>query len=169
MSGAAIDTSTAGAHSFTVTAADKAGNKASKTVTYTVALLPPPGTPHVSLKGKPFNGKAVLVSFACASSGSTCKGKVALGYTETVVAVKHGHTHHHKVTVVLGSAKYSLSPGQSKTVRVSLNRTGRRLLKQQHGLGTKDTVTLVQTNGHTTTAIRFTLRSRHRQRNTTRS
>ena len=46
VSGAAIDTSTAGAHSFTVTAADKAGNKASETVTYTVALLPPPGTPH---------------------------------------------------------------------------------------------------------------------------
>ncbi len=57
-SGAAIDTSTAGAHSFTVTAADKAGNKASKTVTYTVTPLPPPGppAPHVSLKGKRFNG-----------------------------------------------------------------------------------------------------------------
>jgi hypothetical protein len=99
----------------------------------------------------------VLVKLACASSGSTCKGKVVLRYTETVVTVKHGHTYHHKMTVVLGSAKYSLSPGQSKTVRVSLNRTGRRLLKQRQKLGTKDTVTLVQTNGHTTTAIRFKL------------
>jgi DNA-binding beta-propeller fold protein YncE len=150
-SGAPIDTSTTGSHSFTVNAADKAGNKASKTVTYTVT--PPP--PHVSLKSKRFNGKAVLVKLACASSGSTCKGKVTLRYTHTVVTVRHGKTHRHKVTVVLGSVKYTLSPGQSKTVRVPLNRAGKRLLEQLHKLATKDIVTLAQLNGHTTTAIRF--------------
>ena len=151
-SGAAIDTSTTGSHTFTVSASDQAGNKASKTVTYTVT-----GPPHVSLESKRFSGKAALVTLACASSGSSCEGKVTLRYTETVVKVKHGKTQRHKVTVVLGSAKYSLSPGQSATIKVALNRTGRRLLKRLHKLATKDTVTLVQLNGHTTTAIHFKL------------
>lgn len=52
-SGAAIDTSTAGAHTFTVSAVDGAGNTATQTVDYTVVGTPPtppsPSAPSVSI------------------------------------------------------------------------------------------------------------------------
>ena len=153
---------TRGQNTITATATSDAGNtaKASETVTYTppVVVTPPvPVAPHISLKSKRFTGKAVLVKLACVAGGTSCKGKVTLRHTETVVKVKHGKTQRHKVTLVLGSAKYSIMAGQSTTIKVALTRTARRLLKRRHKLATKDTVTLVQLDGHTTTAIRFQL------------
>ena len=153
---------TVGQNTITATATSDAGNtaKASETVTYTPPLVvtpPVPVAPHISLKSKRFTGKAVLVKLACAAGGSSCKGTVTLRFTETVVKVKHGKKRRHKVLLVLGSAKYSLNAAQSNTITVALNRTGKRLLKRLHKLATKDTVTLVQLNGHTTTAIRFQL------------
>ena len=153
---------TRGQNTITATATSDAGNtaKASETVTYTppVVVTPPvPVAPHISLKSKRFTGKAVLVRLACAAGGTSCKGKVTLRHTETVVNFKHGKTQRHKVTLVLGSAKYSISAGQSDTIKVTLTRTAKRLLKRRHKLGTKDTVTLVQLDRHTTTAIRFKL------------
>ena len=109
---------TGGQNTITATATSDAGNtaKASETVTYTppVVVTPPvPVAPHISLKSKRFTGKAVLVKLACAAGGTSCKGKVTLRHTETVVKVKHGKTQRHKVTLVLGSAKYSIIAGQS--------------------------------------------------------
>ncbi|MCW3064947.1 MAG: hypothetical protein JWN32_2119, partial [Solirubrobacterales bacterium] len=48
--GAAVDTQTAGAHEFTVTATDNAGNSATKTVHFTVTApsSPPPSSPPPS-------------------------------------------------------------------------------------------------------------------------
>lgn len=45
--GAAVDTSTAGAHTFTVSAADNAGNKTTQTVAYSV--VGPPAAPSISI------------------------------------------------------------------------------------------------------------------------
>ena len=53
-SGAAIDTSTAGVHQFTVNATDKAGNKSSKTVTYTVTATP---RPRIAVEGVRGSGR----------------------------------------------------------------------------------------------------------------
>jgi hypothetical protein len=50
--GAAVDTATAGAHQFTVTATDHAGRTASKTVSYTVAAPPAPPAAPVDLPSR---------------------------------------------------------------------------------------------------------------------
>ena len=55
--------------------------------------------PRISVKSKRFKGKAVLVKLACAASGSSCRGKVTLRYTETVIK----HHKKHKIAVVIAS------------------------------------------------------------------
>jgi hypothetical protein len=150
-----LDTSTPGTHTYTVTATSKDELTGTASISYTVVA--PPLAPHLRLEGKRFNGKVALVKLACAPGGSNCQGKVLLSYTHTVVTRRDGKEHRHSVTVVLGSAKYSLSPAQSNTSKVSLNGNGKALLKRLHKLPTKGTVTLVQLNGRTTTAARFEL------------
>jgi hypothetical protein len=151
-----LDTSTTGPHSYTVTATSKDGQSATASVAYTVTSPPPVPAPHVGLVGKPrFNGKAVLVKLACAASGSNCKGKITLRYTKTVLTHRHGKAHRHNVTLAVGNVPYSITAGHSVTITVTLNRNGEKLLKTLHKLPVKGTVTLVQQNGRSTTAITF--------------
>jgi hypothetical protein len=86
-SGAPIDTTTAGTHSFTVTAADSAGNTASQTVTYAVAPPPAPAPPIISIaapaSGHSYTfGKIVTARYSCADGTGgpgirSCKGTVS--------------------------------------------------------------------------------------------
>jgi hypothetical protein len=83
-SGAPIDTSTPGSHSFTVNTEDQEGAKGSKTVTYTVA--PKAGSPQTKLGSHPkktikTKKKKVKVKFTFSSSvpGSTFKCKLDKG------------------------------------------------------------------------------------------
>jgi hypothetical protein len=84
--GAAVDTSSVGQKSFTVSATDNAGNPASRTVTYTVADR---AGPEITLSS-PANGAVyglgdrVLASYSCTdqpggSGVATCTGTVANG------------------------------------------------------------------------------------------
>ncbi len=139
-----------GANTITAIATDGDGEQAQAQITVHAV-------PRVKLKGKKFNGKAVLLKLACASNGSNCKGKITLRYTETVVTTRHGKKHRHKVTLVVGSASYSVTAGHSKTITVKLKGNGKRLLKALHKLPVKGTVTLVQPNGRSTKAIGFKL------------
>ncbi len=89
--GAAIDTATPGAKSVTVSAADNAGNTASKTVNYTVTGTEPLDTtdPTVTLTTPPdgafyTQGQVVNADYACADNAggsgiATCVGEVANG------------------------------------------------------------------------------------------
>jgi hypothetical protein len=91
-SGQPIDTSTAGDHTFAVTATDKAGNSASKTVAYTVKAGPPPPetTPPTVTITSPSDGatyqqgKTVNARYSCqdepgGSGLKSCRGTVPSG------------------------------------------------------------------------------------------
>ncbi len=88
-------------------------------------------------------GSVASVTIACVgAAGSSCADSLALSVIETLrsgklvgVAAKTK-----KRTVTLGTASVTLTGGQSKTVTVSLNATGRRLLVHRHSLTVKLTV-----------------------------
>jgi hypothetical protein len=84
--GEAVDTSTVGEKSFTVSATDNAGNPASQTVTYTVAdRVAPDITVSSPVDGAVYGlGDSVLADYSCAdqpggSGVATCAGTVANG------------------------------------------------------------------------------------------
>jgi hypothetical protein len=88
-SGSPIDTSTAGAKSFAVTATDLAGNTATKSVHYTVSAPAAPGPPTVSIKTPAASatytlGQLVRAAYTCKDGAGgpgikTCTGTVAKG------------------------------------------------------------------------------------------
>ena len=144
---------TAGQNTLTATMTPKYGptETASVTVTYAPSHVTPPA--HITVVSRRFNGKAVLVKLACATSGSNCAGKITVRYTETVVR----HHKKRRLTLVIAGKSYSIGKGHTATISAALNRTGRRLLKTRGKLATKGTVTLTQANGHATTAATFKL------------
>ena len=85
-SGAAIDTSSAGSHEFTVQASDKAGHDASQTVHYTVM---PASAPEISITGPADGatykvGDSVKAAYTCSDDGSgvrSCAGTLPDGAT----------------------------------------------------------------------------------------
>jgi hypothetical protein len=88
-------------------------------------------------------GSVASLTIACAgAAGSSCADSLALSVIETLrsgrlvgVAAKAK-----KRTVTLGTASVTLTGDQSKTVTVSLNATGRRLLAHRRSLSVKLTV-----------------------------
>lgn len=87
--GAALDTSTPGPHTFSVTATDNAGNDTTATVTYTVQGAPTDTTDPTITITNPVDGASyplgstVLASYSCADSGGSglvsCVGSSADG------------------------------------------------------------------------------------------
>jgi hypothetical protein len=81
--GSAIDTSTPGTFSFTVTASDAAGNPATATTTYTITDTTLPTVSIVApVDGGSYDlGEAVLADYTCADNVAiaTCTGTVAAG------------------------------------------------------------------------------------------
>jgi hypothetical protein len=139
---------TRGQNTLTATATSDDGSTRSTTATVTYA--PPP---KISLISKRFHGKAVIVKLACGSSGSNCAGNVTMRYTETVV--KH-HTKH-GLTVVIATKHYAISYGQTATVTVTLNGTGKKLLKKLGKLAASGTVTVIEAGGKSKSAVTFRL------------
>jgi hypothetical protein len=82
--GSPVDTGSLGEHTFTVDAADKAGNTASKTVTYTVVDTKPPTIDLTApAAGAEYGlGESVTAAYSCADAGSgvaSCVGTAASG------------------------------------------------------------------------------------------
>jgi hypothetical protein len=102
------------------------------------------GTPSVG-KAK-ILGTTVTVPVRCAPGGPSCAVQLQVTVTETirggrVIAItSRKTTKTTRKVVVLGAARVTLAHGQSKTVRVLLNATGRRLPAKQHPLRAKVTV-----------------------------
>jgi hypothetical protein len=147
------------------------GDQTLRTAVPIVLRPPPPLRPQ--FVPPPANGSASLVS--AKSSGTTasvrvtCKGspavKCRLGFqlsvTETVrgnklISVIARKKLRHKL-VVLGVASATLSAGESRTVRLTLNRTGTRLLAKRHKLKVRLAITQTLANGKTTAILSQTL------------
>jgi hypothetical protein len=119
---------------------------------------PPPGSGHASVGHAKVSGRNAIVRASCAgASGATCKLTLKLTVTETlkghrliaVKARKHA-TKIHKV-VIVGSAQVTLGAGQTRLVKIGLNRTGRNLLAHHHPLKATLRVTQKLANGHVVT------------------
>jgi hypothetical protein len=111
--GSPVSTSTLGSHTFTVTAVDTTGKKATASVTYTVVAAPPPVLPTVSI-ATPANGASYLqgqkvaAAYNCADAGGpglvSCTGTVPNGSpVSTSTLGPHGFTV--TATDVLGATR----------------------------------------------------------------
>jgi hypothetical protein len=171
-SGARIDTSTTGSHSFTVTSADQVGNSASQTVTYTVAASTKPGTPtpKVTTSGRVFAkalGATVLVhpgiKVSCPAGSSPCTVDLTATVTVPATAARTKKTKR----IVIGRANFTIPAGQSRDLTFKLNRAGAKLLRKLGHL--RVTVTILSRVDHNkpitntkTITIKAPPRNRHR-------
>jgi hypothetical protein len=145
--------------------------------TLQTASAPPPPPPaagagHASVGHANVSGKTATVPVKCSgSSAETCKLTLTLTVTETlrghkVIAVsarKRPKTHKH--VVVVGRTHVTLTAGHSRSVGVTLNSAGRKLLANHHTLGVTLHVTETLANGHsakvTTRTVVFHAPRRH--------
>jgi hypothetical protein len=135
-----------GRNTFAATVTSNDGNTA--TATAAVWYTPPAS---VGLKTERFNGSALLVTLACAVTGSWCPGRIRLRYTETVVR----HHRRHTTTVTIVSKHFGLTSGQTATVSAGLDGIGRELLTLHGKLAVRGSVTITVRGGYTETAARF--------------
>jgi hypothetical protein len=125
---------------------------ADQLLTTVAAGGPPPAGSGSSRVGRAkVAGSAATVRVSCAgASGTTCRVALRLTVTETL---RKGHVIgasakvKHKV-VVIGSTSVTLVAGRSKTVRIALNSTGRRLLAKRHRLRVSLRATQTPLGGH---------------------
>ena len=157
-SGSPLDTSTTGTHNFTVNTADKAGNSASQTVSYTVVAPGGGGgsgggggggsgggtpTPTATTSGSPSTkaqGANVLVDpgikVSCPAGGNPCTAD------ETAVASVPASATTAKINkIVIGRRHFTIPAGKTKELTFKLNSRGARLLRKLKKLRVKITVT----------------------------
>ena len=119
----------------------------------------PTGNGRPSVGHAKVSGTTASVRVSCtAATGATCKLAFRMTVTEkvrgkkviAVTARKKPKTR--KVIVTVGTARtITLTGGQSKVVKISLNRTGKRLLASHHRLKVTLDVTQVLGGGHSKT------------------
>ncbi len=160
VSGGPIDTSILGPHTFAVSAADQAGNNASRIVSYTVVS----GSSALKLVGSPKStGNGVTFRLICsAPAGHSCQTTDTLTSTETLrrsrpVAVGAAQkAKSQKLIVVVGGKRMMIPAGTTKTVTITLNAQGRQLLARFHKLPVTLTLKLTS-KGKTRTAVKRAL------------
>jgi hypothetical protein len=119
--------------------------------TLTTQTPVPPVVPGKASAGHArVSGNTVSVPITC-KGDTSCKVSLKLTVTEKfrghkliAVSARKGKVTHK--TVVLGTASATIKAGRTATVRISLNRTGRKLVAARHKLTAKLTVT----QGHRT-------------------
>jgi hypothetical protein len=149
-SGHPINTSTVGAHSFTVGAADQAGNRSSRTVSYTVRAPSGGGTPtpSVSTSGAPSTksqGTTLLVDpgikVSC-PSGAPCSADESASVQVAASAARSKKTKR----LVIGQAQFTIAAGKATEITFKLNHNGTQLLRKLKHLRT--TVTVISRVAH---------------------
>jgi hypothetical protein len=138
---------------------------------------PPGGATGTGTKGTAalakVSGSSVAVRVACAGApGTSCLVTLRL----TVAERLHGHrivrvtaaSRHGARVVTVGTTTVSLKAGETRTLRVALNRTGKRLLAQHGPLRATLRVTQALAGGHSATlanqVVAFKAAERHRSR-----
>jgi hypothetical protein len=120
--------------------------------TLTTAAVPPNAKDGNASAGRAkVSGTTASVRVSCAGdAGATCKLTLKLTVTETFkgkrlisVTARKKKNRLTKKVVVVGSASVTLKAGETRTVRIALNGTGKRLLQKRHTL--KVTLRITQT------------------------
>jgi hypothetical protein len=124
----------------------------------------PPGAGHTSVGHARVSGTTASVPVACTgAAGATCQLALRLTVTEKfkgrrlIAVTARTHTRTHRKVLNVGSTNATLSAGQTQTVRVALNRTGRHLLALRHHLTATLRVTQALPGGHIVTVSTQTL------------
>jgi trimeric autotransporter adhesin len=169
--GAAIDTSTVGTHSVTVTATSSDGESTPVTVSYAVTApivtTPAPSTPpappaaSATLARAPsLSAATATVTIAChGQAGQKCTGTITATSLETfaangktlVAVAAIAHKRARSKTVTVGRGSFAISALQTKAIKFKLNGTGNRLLRRFRRLPAKLVLTLTGTGGAQTT------------------
>ncbi|HUO69346.1 MAG TPA: hypothetical protein VMU39_01105 [Solirubrobacteraceae bacterium] len=128
--------------------------------TFTTTSPPhPPGNGHLSVGHASVSGTTASVRVSCTgAAGATCKVAFRMTVTEKVrghkviaVSARKQPTTR-KIIVTVGSAStITLTAGQSKVVKISLNSTGKNLLKSRHTLSVTVDVTQILGGGRSRT------------------
>jgi hypothetical protein len=134
---------------------------------------PPPASAHASVGHARVSGTTARLRVSCAgSTGSTCTVAVRLTVTERFRGHKliglsaGGHVGTHRKVLVVGSARVTLTAGQSRTLLIALNRAGRQLLATHHHLAAKLEALQVLPGGQVASVAKqtVTFKARHRPR-----
>jgi hypothetical protein len=150
-----------GANTITAVATDEAGltSTQSVSVTYTPSP-PPPALPHASVVKALSVGKVwVRFTIACEGAAGNCEIRSSLKTIEKLkgkkIAALAANKRKPKIrskTVTVGSSKVVIAVGQSRTITIKLNSTGKKLLAKFKKLPARLTVSLLSA-GKTTTII----------------
>jgi hypothetical protein len=144
--------------------------------TLTTASTPPPSPNGKASAGHAkVSGTSASVRVSCAGeAGATCKLTLKLTVTETFTGhklISVTSRRKKKVTkklVVVGTASVTLKAGESKTVRIALNGTGKRLLEKRRTLKVTLRVTQTLSTGQikaiSTQKLTFKAAKRHPKR-----
>jgi hypothetical protein len=141
-----------GANTITAVATNSDGLTTQRQITVNYA---PPGAAHMALSG----GLHLLtggVRFTLVCTAAPCNGQAALTTTERlrgkslvgVSAAESRKPRLHRKTVTVGRVVFTIQAGKSRTITVSLNKTGKKLVKKFGKLPARLKITLTQPGGH---------------------
>jgi hypothetical protein len=135
----------------------------------TASSAPGPGPAaligHAKASSVKVSGSSASVKLSCTgAAGTTCRLTLKLTITETLkghklIAISAKAKKQKKIhkVVQVGSASVTLEAGQSKTVKIGLNSTGKALLASHHGLKTTLRITQANAGGGSTTVLKQTV------------
>ena len=112
-----------------VTNTDGATSSGDLTFTTPVAMT-------ASVSGRSIRGSEVAVRILCTAHGPSCKGALKLTSHLTISGGRVVAVAARTVKRTVGVGRYSVPSGRTKIVKLSLNRTGKRLLKARRRLPT---------------------------------
>jgi hypothetical protein len=132
-----LDTSTAGLHTYTVTASSKDGLSDTASIVYTVRVAPAatPTTPAVkvsidSARAVVVHGRASIRLSCSGTPGSACRGTLTLTIRTRIVTRTHHHRRVITQTLVIARAGYRVRTAHSGSIVLRLSRAGTRLLRR---------------------------------------